>query len=456
MKKVFVIGLDCATPQIVFDRREELPNINRLISGGMAAPFQSIHPPITVPAWMAMVTGKDAGKQGIYGFRHRRSGTYNDMWLSMADKFKEPAIWDIIGQKGFKSCLVSVPPSYPLMPLNGNRISCFMTPDADRDYTYPASLKTEIEERFGQYEFDVKFRTENRDKLKDDLFRMTSQHMEVIKYLLAEKPWQFFMFVEIGVDRVYHAFWKYFDKSHKAYIAGNEYEDVIMEYHKLIDKGIGDILNLLDEDTVVFVVSDHGAKAMKGAFCINQWLIDKGYLVLKNTPEEGTSIEKAEIDWSKTRVWAWGGYYSRVFLNVKGREKDGIILPFRYEAWRERLKKELEEITGPQGEKWETRVYRPEELFQEPTGDYPDLMVYLDDLSWRAAGTLGHKTMYLEENDIGPDDAMHDWNGVFIMYDPAAQQGRRLDTVSILDFAPTVLDVMGFDIPSDMKGKSVL
>jgi len=455
MKKVFVIGLDCAAPGIVFDNRNEFPNINRLIGRGTHAPFRSIHPPITIPAWMAMATGKDAGEQGIYGFRHRKPGTYNDMWLSMADRFKEPAIWDIIGEKGLRSCLVSVPPSYPPMPLNGERVSCFMTPGPEKDYTYPASLKAEIEGKFGPFIFDVKFRTEDRDKLKEDLFRMTEQHIEVVKYLIKEKPWQFFMYVEIGVDRVHHAFWKFFDKEHRGYTPGNKYENVIMDYYRFIDKGIGQMLDLLADDTVVFVVSDHGVKPMKGAFCVNQWLVEKGYLSVKGPVKEGTSIEELEIDWKNTKAWAWGGYYSRVFLNVKGREKQGTIMPFRYEAWRDKLKKEIEAIKGPAGEPLETKAYRPEELYGTVKGDYPDLMVYFDDLSWRAAGTMGHKSMYLSENDTGPDDAMHDWDGIFIMYDPADPSPRELKSVSILDLAPTVLDLMGLQVPAGMKGRSV-
>lgn len=456
MRKVFVIGLDCATPDIVFKRAEEFPNLNRLISSGTSAPFRSIHPPITIPAWMAMCTGKDAGEQGIYGFRHRKSGTYNDMWLSMSDRFSQPAIWDILGDKGLKSCIVSVPPSYPPLPINGSRVSCFMTPDAEREYTYPDALKKEIEGRFGKYKFDVDFRTNDRDKLKEELFSMTRQHMEVIKYLAKEKKWDFFMFVEIGVDRLHHAFWKFYDKSHPAYVPGNKYEGTMLEYYRMLDAEIGNLLDMLDDDTVVFVVSDHGAKAMKGAFCVNQWLIEKGYLTLKSEPTEGQAIDKAEIDWKKTKVWAWGGYYSRVFFNVKGREKEGTILPFRYNAWRNKIIREMESITGPDGEKWATKAYKPEDLYDKPKGDYPDLMVYFDDLSWRAAGTIGHPSKYLRENDTGPDDAMHDWNGIFIMYDPEEKKARRLDSVNILDFAPTVLEVMGIREKCSMRGKSIL
>ncbi len=264
------------------------------------------------------------------------------------------------------------------------------------------------------------------------------------------------MFVEIGMDRLHHAFWKYFDKQHHLYQSGNRYENVIMDYYKFIDKKIGEILELLDDDTIVFVVSDHGAKAMKGAFCINQWLADKGYLAIKKTSLAGCNLDAAEIDWSKTKVWAWGGYYARIFLNVKGREPYGSMYPFRYEAWRNKLKKELCKIKGPNGEDWDTKAYKPEELYHEANGDKPDLMVYFDDLSWRSAGTIGHNSMYLSRNDKGPDDSMHDWYGVFIMYDPKNRNRRWLDKINILDFAPTILDTMEIDVPDDMEGKTVL
>ncbi|HDD26422.1 MAG TPA: nucleotide pyrophosphatase, partial [Acidilobales archaeon] len=143
------------------------------------------------------------------------------------------------------------------------------------------------------------------------------------------------------------------------------------------------------------------------------------------------------IDWDHTIAWAWGGYYSRVFINLKGREKKGIVEPKYYEDVVNQLRRDISKIRGPHGEKWENKVFRPEELYPKVEGDAPDLMVYLDNLSWRPAGTIGWPTKYLPENDRGPDDAVHDWFGVFSIYDPEGTIGKGdagvIDLVSVKD-----------------------
>jgi Uncharacterized conserved protein len=454
MRKALIIGLDSAPAEIVFDRRKEFPNLNRLLENGSYGTMRSSDPPITIPAWMVMSTGKDAGRLGLYGFRHRTGPAYDKMWIATAQSINEPAIWDIIGQAGGQSVLVSVPPSYPPRPLAGNRIGCFITPGADKDYTYPKELKAEIEEKFGPYLFDVPFRIENRAEILKEIYRMTEKRFEVIQYLMRAKPWNLFMFVEIGVDRVQHAFWKFFDKTHHLYEAGNEFEAVIVDYYKFVDEKIGALLKEAGDDTVVLAVSDHGAKRMKGAFCINEWLIAEGDLVLGAVPARGASIEKTPIDWAKTKAWGWGGYYARVFLNVEGREPQGIIKPADYEKEREALAERLRGIRGPNGEKWATQIIKPNEYYDDARGDYPDLMVYFDDLYWRSAGTLGWGTMYLAENDTGPDDAVHAQHGMYIFYDPQAKVSARKD-IDITDIAPTVLKALGLPVPADMKGRSL-
>jgi len=451
--KVLIVGLDCATPQIVFDHRDELPVLKGLMEKGLHGRLRSSDPPITIPAWMVMTTGKDPGKLGLYGFRHRKGDSYDQMWIANSKAVHEKRLWDIIGEWGGQSCLVSVPPSYPPYPVAGNLVSCFITPPGkDKEYTYPQTLRQEIEERFGPYIFDVVFRTEDRDQILAEIYRMTDKRFEIMDWLIQDKPWDLFMFVEIGVDRVHHAFWKYMDHEHHLYEPGNKYENVILDYYKHLDGKVGELLRRVDEDTVVLVVSDHGAKRMKGAFCVNEWLIEQGDLVIKEKPQKVVSVDDLAIDWSKTKAWAWGGYYARVFLNVEGREPRGIIKPEDYEKEREDLTRRLRALRGPKGEEWQTKVIWPQNYFDEVNGEYPDLMVYFDDLYWRSAGTLGHGTMFLPENDTGPDDAVHAQEGIYILRDPKNAKTEWRDA-NILDIAPTVLDRLGIPAPADMKGK---
>lgn len=453
MRRVLVLGLDAAAPELVFDRfRDDLPNLTWMAERGLYGRLRSCDPPITVPAWMVMATGVDPGRLGLYGFRHRRGYSYSEIILPSSLSVREKRVWDYVGEAGGRVCVVGVPPSYPPQPVNGWLVSCMMTPDTRRRYTYPATLKREIESLVGEYVVDVLFRREDREAVLREIYGMTEKRFKVVKYLLTCKPWSFFMVVEIGLDRVQHAFWKYFDREHHLYEPGSRFENAVRDYYRYLDSWVGEILRLTAGDTVVIVVSDHGAKRMKGAFCINQWLIDEGYLKLRSEPEGVVRLEDAGVDWSRTAAWGWGGYYARIFLNVKGREKEGLVEPREYESLREQLIRELRGVGGPRGEKWDTKVYRPEELYPVCNGNPPDLIAYLDDLYWRSAGTVGYDTLYLPENDLGPDDAVHDYDGIFIFYDPRRRIGGEVD-VSIYDVAPTILRVMGLPVPDGMEGR---
>ncbi len=438
MRKAVVIGLDCAPPRILYDElRDELPVLGELVGDGARYIMRSGHPPITIPAWAVMATGKTAGELGMYGFRHRKPGSYDEIYIANSKMLREKPLWVELGRMGYNSIVVGVPPSYPPQPIRGYLISDFITPDPSKPYTWPPGLKKEIEALAGPYIFDVVYRSEEKDRIVKELWEMTHQHFKVLKYLVTSKKWDFIWFVEIGVDRVHHAFWKYWDKQHPRHVE-NQYSEVIPNYYKMLDKEIGEFLEKIPKDTVIFIVSDHGAKAMKGAFVINQWLEEKGYLKLKRKPEKpGTRLTPDLVDWEHTVAWGWGGYYSRIFINVKGREPKGIVPPEKVPEVIAEIKDEIRKIRGPSGEEWKNAAYTPQEIYPITRGDPPDLMVYLDDLSWRAAGTLGWDTIYLPENDTGPDDAVHDWYGVFTIYDPenTIETGDKgvIDITSIKD-----------------------
>jgi len=456
--KVFVIGLDSAPPELLFGEfLEDLPNIRNLLQKSMYGPMKSCIPAITIPAWMVMATGKSPGELGLYGFRHRKNGSYNNMWIAHSLMVKEKAIWDYIGPKGKKSVLVGVPPSYPPKKINGYMISCFITPSSSVNYTYPTTLKDEIEKLVGNYIFDVVFRKEDRDQVLEEVWEMTKKRFEVIRYLIQEKEWNYFEFVDIGLDRIHHSFWKYFDEGHHLHEPG-KYQNVIKDYYKLLDKELGKTLNLLDEETAISIVSDHGIKRMKGGFAVNQWLIEQGLLKINNPGILNNGVvkfEQLDVNWSETIAWAWGGYYSRVFLNIRGREKNGVIEPSKFNEVRDEIAELLRTIKGPNGEEWNTRIFYPEEIFEVAKGDIPDMIVYFDDLYWRAAGTLGWESNYLSKNDTGPDDAVHSEYGCFSLHMPGMDKSKSINA-SIYDFAPTILKIFGIEERSQLPGKELI
>ena len=361
VERVMIFGLDCAPPELVFDRwRGDLKNLSHLMEEGIYGELESTIPPITVPAWTSMMTGKSPGTLGFYGFRNRADYSYDKLVFANARYVKDDTVWDVLSRERKRSVVIGVPQTYPPKPLNGCLIASFLTPDTTRQYTYPPELKEEVEDLVGEYMVDVdNFRTDDKDHLLRQIYDMTERRFRVAKHLMMAKPWDFFTVVEIGLDRIHHGFWKFFDKGHHKYEAGSGYEDAIKDYYLYLDRQVGEMLSLVGKHTAVMVVSDHGAKRMEGGFCINEWLMDKGYLALEERPREMAPLSMDRIHWRRTTAWGEGGYYCRLFLNVKGREPRGTIERSRYDEVRDTLKRELEGLTDHRGNHMGTRVFKP-------------------------------------------------------------------------------------------------
>jgi len=455
LRKIHVIGLDCAEPTLVFDRwREALPNFQRLMAQGTYGELTSTIPAITVPAWASMMSSKDPGQLGFYGFRNRADHSYERMSIATAKSVKVDRVWDILSRAGKKVVVAGVPQTYPVKPVNGCMISSFLTPSTHSQYTYPGDLKEEIAALLNEdYMLDVAhFRTENKDHLLEQIYKLSDQHHKLIMHLMATKPWDFFMHVDMAVDRIHHGFWKFFDERHPQYEPGNRYENAIRDYYIHLDRQIGERLALLDDDTVVLVVSDHGGKPMMGGICFNEWLKQEGYLTLEYQPDGVVPLEKCEVDWEKTLAWGSGGYYARLFLNVKGREPNGVIEPGDYEKVRDELAERIASITDHEGNNIGSVAYKPEEIYRQVNNIAPDLIVYFGNLNWRSVGSLGLNRIHTFENDTGPDDANHAQEGLYIFYDPRSQGLGLGPTQHLMDVAPTILEQLGVPVPADMQG----
>jgi predicted AlkP superfamily phosphohydrolase/phosphomutase len=457
--KICVLGLDCAAPDVIFND-PRLKNIRALMDRGAWGRLESVIPPITVPAWMCMCTSQDPGSLGVYGFRNRTDYTYSGLGIAHSGSITAPAIWDhLAANGGKKSIIVGVPPNFPPRRINGLSVGCFLSPDTvNGNFTHPPELKAKITELVGEYPVDVKgFRTDNKDWLKQEIFEMSRKQWKVVKWMLSTQEWDYFHFVDIGLDRAHHGFWDCFDKKHVGYKPGNPYEQVIPDYYLWLDEQIGDVVKMLDRDTVLLVVSDHGAQRLDGGFVVNEWLVKEGLLVLdQEMPKEVTPFAKLKINWAKTKVWSEGGYYARVFFNVQGREPNGIIPASQYEAFQNEMKAKFEALPDDKGQPMNSLVFKPKEIYKSVRNVAPDLVVHFGGLFWRSIGSVGHGRLYVQENDTGPDACNHAQFGMFMLTAPNSPLHGEYKGARLLDVAPTLLDLAGYQIPASMQGKSLV
>jgi predicted AlkP superfamily phosphohydrolase/phosphomutase len=298
------------------------------------------------------------------------------------------------------------------------------------------------------------FRSDEKARILDNLYTLCDQRFTLAEKLIGQEEPDFLMLVDMGVDRIHHAFWKPMDPRHPQYEPDSPFATAIHDYYVHVDQRVGELLHRCDDDTAVLVVSDHGAQPLMGGICINEWLMANGYLTLKEKPAEPISLDQAAVDWSQTQVWGAGGYYARIFLNVQGREPEGIIPMADYESLRAELTEKLAQLTDPDGNPMPIKVFKPQEIYQKVRGRAPDLIVYFDDLAWRSVGSVGLNSLYTVENDTGPDDANHAPFGLMIFHDPRQpQQGQVLTGAQLYDIVPTVLHRYGLTPPAGLRGK---
>lgn len=456
--KVAIIGLDGAEPSLVFERwAADLPNLRRLAEQGRWGNLESCVPPITVPAWSCMASSKDPGTLGIYGFRNRRDWSYESLGIATNLEMRQPRLWDFLARAGEPSILLSIPQTFPIVrPPRGCAVTCFLTPNTDSPHTYPPELADELRTLVGEYMFDVSgFRTENKPWLLEQIYELGRQRFKVCRHLLTTQPWTLLWMVEMGVDRIQHGFWQFMDPQHHRYKPGNPLESVIHDYYVFIDREIGDLLELLDlQTTAVWIVSDHGGKRLDGGFCLNDWLIREGLLVMKTPLAGPRRFDLADVDWSRTKVWGEGGYYGRCFINRAEREPQGIVPARQYEPLRDELICRLETLTDHQGRPLGTRAHKPQSLYQTVAGVPPDLLVFFGDLHWRSIGTVGNPALWTFENDTGPDDANHAQQGLYVLSHPSLPAGRQ--DATLYDVVPTTLELLGRPIPRGLRGASLL
>ncbi|MBI4589078.1 MAG: alkaline phosphatase family protein [Candidatus Rokubacteria bacterium] len=449
--KTLVVGLDGAAPELLLGD-DRLENLRHLMEGGCYGRLESVVPPRTVPAWLCMVTSQDPGSLGVYGLHNRTDHSYRGTVRVTSGSVRETTIWNQVERAGKRVILIGVPPSHPPRPVNGICVGCSLTPDGAGVYAHPAAVQDEIARLVGDYPVDVRgYRPGEEERLKDAVYTMSRKQFQVVRHLVQNAEWDYFHFVEIGLDRLQHAFWTFHDPVELLQDADHPYREVVRDYYLYLDGELGSLLQLLDEETVILVLSDHGPPRPGRAVPISRWLIREGLLVLSDSPRGVTSLGGPSVNWEKTKVWSEGGGDALLFFNVKGREPSGTIDRSDYAAFREELKARLEASLDDQGHPLGLRVFKPEELYRTVRGVAPDLIVgFPGSPPWPSDAAPGW------EPETALQECGHGQAGAFILAGPDNPLLGEIEGAHLLDMAPTLLELGGYDIPRSMQGRSLV
>ena len=513
-EKVLVIGLDGATFDLILPWAEEgkLPNIARVLKEGCWGELKSTIPANSAPAWVSFATGRNPGKHGIYHFTELGKHTYNTHYHNASTR-KSNAVWNILTEEGKRVGIINVPFTYPPEDVNGFLISGIDTPSTDYQFTYPEGLSDEIKREVGDYEIEADL---------SDLYRIRSSkarrhflqailwtdeiRARAASYLMKKYPCDLGVVVFMATDRVQHRFWKFMDIAHPHHDPeeAKEFGNAILKIYQRMDEIVGRFLKEFENDCTIIIMSDHGVGPAAVEFIdLNKWLHSIGLLNFINSGQAGGFASKAfflarevlrialpvktrhwirskfsslnerldhfvrlsNIDWLSTKAYSDRTVetVSTIWLNLKGREPDGIVQEEEYEALIEYIIRKLEDLRDQNTDnRIVERVYRKDEIF---CGDYthraPDLLIKWKDDRYRTQSCIAsskNNSMRFT-GDISREESSltisgeHKENGIFLIMGKNIKKGKKIQGARIIDVAPTILYALGTAVPDDMDGR---
>jgi predicted AlkP superfamily phosphohydrolase/phosphomutase len=495
--KVCIIGVDGATFSLVQPWVEEgkLPAFRRLMEEGAWGGLRSTIPAQTPPAWTSSVTGQNPGKHNIFNFFKSDGTDYRRRLTSHSDR-RTKALWNMLGEEGKEVAVVHVPFTYPPEPVRGVMISGMPMASVSGDYTYPPDLVDWIRERVPEYSPESNLSRREEEVLLEEILKNTENEIRVVTRLMEERAWDFFMAVFVGLDVLQHLFWRFMDTTHPYYdpARAETLGPGILRGYQRIDRFIGEVLDRWTSEATILVYSDHGFGPLHHDFYITNWLIDEGFLVLKESPwlDRGrllqpgwrdlgaflcgsertgggrllptTALRKLSrlffpsfhrlvpfVDWTKTRAYFPILGEHSLHINLRGREPQGIVEPGR-------PCEELKGILVEKLQRWIDEgvirsVHRGEEIYRGGAmKNAPDLVIEMKD-GYRVAEGIGPGLLSPSREGLTLVSGSHRSAGIFLIHGQGVRRGGQIESASIMDVAPTVLSLYGLAVPRDMDGK---
>jgi predicted AlkP superfamily phosphohydrolase/phosphomutase len=260
-----------------------------------------------------------------------------------------------------------------------------------------------------------------------------------------------------SVDQGSHMLWRYADAGHPGFVADAELARGIETLYRQIDEAVGRALAVVDEDTTFVVMSDHGFGAFRRQVNLNTWLLEQGYVSLRHPERQEQYPLFADVDWSRTKAYALG--LNGLYVNLKGRESQGIVGPEEYTALLDKLERELLELVDPQtGEHAVTRVVQSRRDFHGPFADAgPDIVVGYN-LGYRSSwkSPLGEFPKGVFADNLDPWSGDHSVDSRHVPGVLITNRRITLERPALYDLTVAILDEYGVAKLPEMIGQDCL
>jgi predicted AlkP superfamily phosphohydrolase/phosphomutase len=465
-RRLLLICLDGAAPELAIGAwRTQLRIMHMLTDRGVRARLRAGIPWSSVSAWQSLLTGQEPGQIGVYGRRRRLNHSYASPVPTDSRDIAEPRLWDILGRAGRHVGVVGAPMTAPAPHVNGHLIG---ERGADGEIAiHPPALAQQVASWLAD---EPALRPSSNDPIGQVVgaaYARSEQRFRLARRLLARDAYDCFVLFDDGIAEVQRILWHTIDVTHTRYQPSHVYADTISAFYSFVDEQIGDLLELVDDDTIVVVASACGAQALDGELNLNDWLIEQGDLELALRHDNPGPLDESTIDWADTRAWA--GDEGAIYLNVAGREPQGIVPPGEVEAVIADLRARLHAIAPPPGQSDDVPVvetYRPPARFDTGYGAAPDLLAICTRPGWRPSSVARRGQIWTTTHTADLDAACESPRGFAVVYDPLsaihappAPDGdgdRELGEATIYDLVPTLLALMGEPAAPRLRGRALI
>ncbi len=487
-QKLLIFGLDGATWDILMPliEKKKLPTLEKLVKNGSYGVLESTIPPVTGGAWLSLATGKNPGKTGIIDFLNRKKLSHK-LYLTNSSDFKGHSFWDYLNKANKKVGIFNYPMLFPPYRVNGFMVSGLGS-SPDGEIAFPLSLKKELENVESPYEIYVDYHNkkyENLDLFIHDLNKFLDKFERWVYYLVNNKEWDLLFLVFSVTDWLQHIIWRHIDETHPMYdpMVSPIYKQEFIKFWQRIDKILGNIINMIPKDTIVFLVSDHGFGPNDQTFNLAKWLIMKGYMrrkrniqklikkyaykvatVMAKTPirklfptntrkSVGNALRTSiadEIDFKKSKAYCLGHTipFGAIYINESNEQEKNKI--------KTQLVTDLKNIRKDIGRQVDVQIYEPKKLYSgEKSKLLPDIIFTIN--NWRCVIIEDNfdRPLFEEKPFSTRHTGSHRLNGIFLAYGPGIKKGKRFNA-KIYDVAPTILHIFDLPIPNDIDGRILM